>query len=71
MISNFFFQKKIVKEENDSAQEAESVSEKKWDILRDDYMMGAKMKDWDKQGSDDDDGGDASGSGDPNISDSD
>lgn len=24
-----------------------------WNILRDDYMMGAKMKDWDKADSDD------------------
>ena len=24
-----------------------------WSILRDDFMMGAKMKDWDKQMSDD------------------
>lgn len=22
---------------------------KKWDILREDYMMGANMKDWDKE----------------------
>ena len=39
--------------------------EKKWSILRDDYMMGAKMKDWNKESSDDNDPGD------PDISDSD
>ncbi|CAG2235410.1 RRP15-like protein [Mytilus edulis] len=27
----------------------EGSNKKKWDILRDDYMMGAKMKDWDKE----------------------
>lgn len=33
--------------ENESDQE--DSDKKKWDILRDDYMMGAKMKDWDKE----------------------
>ncbi|XP_069118583.1 RRP15-like protein [Argopecten irradians] len=30
--------------------------EGKWSILREDFMMGAKMKDWDQQSSDSDDG---------------
>ena len=46
---------------------ADQDKEKKWSILRDDYMMGAKMKDWNKESSDDNDGG----PGDPDISDSD
>ena len=31
----------------------EEEDESSWKILRDDFMMGAKMKDWDKEGSDD------------------
>ena len=63
-----YFQKQL-KEEQESSDEDESESgrDKKWDILRDDYMMGAKMKDWDKEGSEDDD----EGPGDPDMSDSD
>ncbi|CAG2235324.1 unnamed protein product [Mytilus edulis] len=33
--------------ENESDEEGSN--KKKWDILREDYMMGAKMKDWDKE----------------------
>ncbi|CAG2235533.1 unnamed protein product [Mytilus edulis] len=36
-----------IKQENESDEEGSN--KKKWDILRDDYMMGAKMKDWDKE----------------------
>ncbi|CAC5413433.1 RRP15-like protein [Mytilus coruscus] len=36
-----------IKQENVSDEE--DSKNKKWDILRDDYMMGAKMKDWDKE----------------------
>ena len=35
----FLFQENILDEEDS----------KKWDILREDYMMGANMKDWDKE----------------------
>jgi len=37
----------------DDTEQAENSAA--WSILRDDFMMGAKMKDWDKQTSDDDD----------------
>jgi len=33
--------------------EVKEEDESSWKILRDDFMMGAKMKDWDKEGSDD------------------
>ena len=52
-----------------SAQkQAHDEKEKKWSILRDDYMMGAKMKDWNKEASDDDNDDDP---GNPEMSDSD
>ena len=35
-----------VKDEEDAAEDPSAPS---WNILRDDYMLGAKMKDWDKQ----------------------
>ena len=48
-------------------KQQDQEKEKKWNILRDDYMMGAKMKDWNKESSDEND----NGPGDPDISDSD
>jgi len=45
----------------------EPKSEAKWSALRDNYMIGAKMKDWDKEES----GEEGPGPGDPDISDSD
>ena len=41
-----------VKEESDA--ENDSVHESTWNVFRDDFMMGAKMKDWDKKESDSD-----------------
>ena len=41
-----------VKEESDG--ENDSVHESTWNVFRDDFMMGAKMKDWDKKESDSD-----------------
>ena len=35
----------------DDTEQAENSAA--WSILRDDFMMGARMKDWDKQTSDD------------------
>ena len=45
----FLFQ---IKEEPADTEEGD-----KWSILRDDFMMGAKMKDWDKENSGDEGGG--------------
>ena len=47
MIWRFLFQvKNEVKDEPDDEDEE---NESTWKILRDDFMMGAKMKDWDKE----------------------
>ncbi|XP_060599203.1 RRP15-like protein [Ruditapes philippinarum] len=60
----------IKKEESDEEDDGDNVkSGKTWNILKDDYMMGAKMKDWDKEESDDDDASDDDD--DPDLSDSD
>ncbi|XP_053377271.1 RRP15-like protein [Mercenaria mercenaria] len=53
--------------DSDSGDKSKN-SGKTWNILKDDYMMGAKMKDWDKEESNDDDD---SGPDDPDLSDSD
>ena len=64
--------------EDSSDEEAEQKPS--WSILRDDFMMGAKMKDWDKKEDDDSDedmdgdnpgGGGRGGGGDELDSDSD
>lgn len=39
---------------DDRQVDQDKEREKKWSILHDDYMMGAKMKDWNKESSDDD-----------------
>jgi hypothetical protein len=57
--------------ESDSDEDMSAgKGDKQWDILRDDFMMGAKMKDWDKEDGDDGESDD-SGPGDPDLSDSD
>lgn len=46
------------KKGNDASREAESTSAKKkpgWNALKDDFMMNSKLKDWDKDLSDEDD----------------
>ena len=52
-------------------EEKKDENEKKWDILREDYMMGAKMKDWNKSSSEDEDDDDDLGPPDQDLSDSD
>lgn len=32
-----------------TASKSVPVNEKTWNVLRDDFMMGAKLKDWDKE----------------------
>ncbi|XP_050675021.1 RRP15-like protein [Leptidea sinapis] len=43
--------KSIIVDENASGikDELKSEDQPKWNVLRDDFMMGAKMKDWDKE----------------------
>lgn len=36
----------------------EEEGAEKWSVLRDDFMMGANMKDWDKEDNDEDGGDD-------------
>lgn len=51
--------KKIKKEGNsDESDEDEAGEKPSWSILRDDFMMGAKMKDWDKEDEEADSGDD-------------
>lgn len=56
---------------NSNSKDKGNHGDKTWNILKDDYMMGAKMKDWDQEGDDDSDAGDDSGPDDPDLSDSD
>ncbi|KAL4238981.1 pre-60S ribosomal particles component [Mactra antiquata] len=58
-------------DDDDDDDYDDSINDKKWGALRDDYMMGAKIKDWGKQDSDDDDDNDDDNDDDPDISDSD
>ena len=49
-----------MKPEHSDGDESGEDAKPTWSILRDDFMMGAKMKDWDKEDDDDgssDDGG--------------
>ncbi len=39
----------------DESISAETSTAPSWNILRDDFMMGSKMKDWDKEGTDNED----------------
>ncbi|CAL1540971.1 unnamed protein product [Lymnaea stagnalis] len=55
------------KKENQKPTQKDTTS--KWNILQDDYMMGATMKDWDKEGSDSGDDNDESMQVDDNLSD--
>ena len=59
----------VKKEEESDSDEDNKEGGKTWNILSEDYMMGAKMKDWDKEESDDDDNDDDGD--DPDLSDSD
>lgn len=34
---------------NDKVKTKSNKAEPTWDVLRDDFMMGAKLKDWDKE----------------------
>ena len=43
---------KMAEEEEEEEEEGEEEGEgqrSSWNILRDDFMLGAKMKDWDKE----------------------
>ncbi|KAL5008806.1 hypothetical protein ScPMuIL_014387 [Solemya velum] len=44
-----------------STEPAADQDEGMWNILRDDFMMGAVMKDWDKEGSEGEEGGSSEG----------
>ncbi|XP_071080326.1 RRP15-like protein [Haliotis cracherodii] len=52
--------KKVIKKEPTLKKEEESA---KWKILRDDFMMGAKMKDWDRNDGSSDEEADGGGGG--------
>ncbi|XP_062584565.1 RRP15-like protein [Saccostrea cucullata] len=43
----------ILKSAESKPEQVEIKKEEKWSALRDDFMMGAKMKDWDKESDDD------------------
>ncbi|XP_061162320.1 RRP15-like protein [Saccostrea echinata] len=43
----------ILKNAENKPEQVEIKKEEKWSALRDDFMMGAKMKDWDKESDDD------------------
>ena len=36
-------------EQEEDMEEQEQDKQSSWDILREDFMLGAKMKDWDKE----------------------
>ena len=45
--------KKPSKAEDSDSDDSEGDGKPSWNILREDFMMGAKMKDWDKESDED------------------
>ena len=53
LIKSEVLAKEEIKDESISLEES-GENESTWNVFRDDFMMGAKMKDWDKEDSDSD-----------------